>query len=91
MSIRINLTLEASEMFLSLHRIFSLERAAIAWAILERISGFDPSLEMIVPRSFEINDNILKIQNVSPYINHSAVYILFWSFEINDNILRIQK
>ena len=26
-----------------------------------------------------------------PYINHSAVYILFWSFEISDNILRNQK
>ena len=50
MRIRINLTLEASEMFLSLHMIFSLERAAVVWAILERISGFDPSLEMIAPR-----------------------------------------
>ena len=42
--------LEASEMFLSLHMIFSLERAAVVWTILERISGFDPSLEMIAPR-----------------------------------------
>ena len=41
MSVRISLTLEASEMFLSLHMIFSLERAAVVWAILERISGFD--------------------------------------------------
>ena len=30
-------------------------------------------------------------KNVSPYINHSSVYILFWSFEISDNILRNQK
>ena len=30
--------------------IFSLESAAVVWAILERISGFDPSLEMIAPR-----------------------------------------
>ena len=30
--------------------IFSLERAAVVWAILERISGFDSSLEMIAPR-----------------------------------------
>ena len=37
-SVYINLTLEASEMFLSLHMIFSLERAAVVWAILERIS-----------------------------------------------------
>ena len=50
MNIHISLTLEASEMFLSLHMIFSLERAAVVWAILERISGFDPSLEMIAPR-----------------------------------------
>ena len=50
MSVRISLTLEASEMFLSLHMIFSLERPALVCAILERISGFDPSLEMIAPR-----------------------------------------
>ena len=47
MSVRISLTLEASEMFFSLHMIFSLERAAVFWAILT-ISGFDPSLKMIV-------------------------------------------
>ena len=35
MNVRISLTLEASEMFLSLHVIFSLERAADVWAILE--------------------------------------------------------
>ena len=50
MSVRISLTLEGSEMFLSLHMIFSLERAAVVCAILERISGFDPSLEMIALR-----------------------------------------
>ena len=50
MSVHISLTLEASEMFLSLHMIFSLERAAVVWAILERISDFDPSLEMSAPR-----------------------------------------
>ena len=44
MSVRISLTIEASDM------IFSLERDAVVWAILERISGFDPSLEMIAPR-----------------------------------------
>ena len=50
MSVRISLTLDASEMFLSFHMIFSLERAAVVWAVLERISGFDPSLEMIAPK-----------------------------------------
>ena len=48
MRVPISLTLEASEMFLSLHMIFSLERAAFVWAIRERISGFDPSLEMML-------------------------------------------
>ena len=47
--------LEVSEMFLSLHMIFSLERAAVVWAILDRISGFDPSLEMIAPRYLKLS------------------------------------
>ena len=50
MSVCIRLILEASEMFLFRHMIFSPERAAVVWAILERISGFDPSLEMVAPR-----------------------------------------
>ena len=41
------LNLEASEMVLTLHMIFSLEKAVVAGAILERILGFVPSLEMI--------------------------------------------
>ena len=55
MSVCISLTLEASEMFLSLHMIFSLERAAVVWAILERITGFDPSWEMDAPRYSEFS------------------------------------
>ena len=57
MSVRISLTLEASEMFLSLHIIFSLERTAVVWAILERISGFDPSLEMIAPKYLKFSNS----------------------------------
>ena len=40
MSVHISLILEASEVFLSLHMIFSLERAAVDRAILEKISRF---------------------------------------------------
>ena len=60
-SLGITLTLEASDMFLSLHMIFSLERAAVVWTILERISGFDSSLEIIAPRylKFSISSHIL--------------------------------
>ena len=50
MSVCISLTLEASKMYFSLHMTFSLERAAVVWAILERISGFDPSLDVSAPR-----------------------------------------
>ena len=31
------------------------ERAAVVWAILERISGLDPSLEMIAPRYLKLS------------------------------------
>ena len=55
MSVRISLILEASEMSLSFHMIFSLERAAVVWVILKRISGFDPSLEMIAPRYLKLS------------------------------------
>ena len=41
-------------MFLSLYMIFGIERTAVVWAILERISGFDPSLEMIDPRYLKV-------------------------------------
>ena len=50
MSVRISLALEAREMFLSLHIVSSLERAAVVWATLENISGLDPALEMTNPR-----------------------------------------
>ena len=60
MSVRISLNLEAREMFLSLHMILGLERAAAVWAILERISGFDPSLEMIAPRYLKFTASSLR-------------------------------
>ena len=54
MSVRISLILEASEMFLFLHMVFCPERAAVVWAILERLSSLDSSLEMIDPRYLKI-------------------------------------
>ena len=70
-SVRISLTLEASEMFLSLHMIFSLERASVVWAILERISDFDPSLEMIAPRYLKLSTS----SSLWPFI------LISWSLE----------
>ena len=55
MRVCLSLTLEASDMFLSLHTILRLEGAAVFRAIVEKISGFDPSLEMIVPRYLKLS------------------------------------
>ena len=80
MSVRINLALEASEMFLSLHMIFSLERAAVVWAILERISGFDPSLEMIAPRylKFSISSSLWLFILISLW-KPSGLFWIVWA------------
>ena len=78
MSVRISLTLEASEMFLSLHMIFSLERAAVVWAILERISGFDPSLEMTAPRYLKFSTS----SSLWPFILISHLWKPFGLFVI---------
>ena len=51
-------------MFFFLDMIFSLERAAVVWAILERISGFDPSLEMIAPRYLKFTTS----SSICPFI-----------------------
>ena len=83
MGVRISLTLEASEMFLSLHMIFSLERAAVVWAILERISGFDPPLEMIAPRylKFSTSSTFLPFILISLWkpFRLSVVTCLVWA------------
>ena len=46
---RISLTLELSWMFLSFHILFNLVMTAVACAVLARISGFEPSSEIIDP------------------------------------------
>ena len=45
----ISLIFELSAIFLSFQMVLSLAGAAVAWAILERISGLDPSSAMIAP------------------------------------------
>ena len=52
---RISLTLELSWMFLSFHILFNLVMAAVACAVLARISGFEPSSEIIDPRYLEVD------------------------------------
>ena len=46
----ISLIFELSAIFLSFQMVLSLASAAVAWAILARISGLDPSSAMIAPR-----------------------------------------
>ena len=47
---RISLILELMEMFLFFQIGLSLVIAAVVWVILESISGFDPSSDMIAPK-----------------------------------------
>ena len=47
---RISLIFELSAIFLSFQMVLSLANAAVAWAILARISGLDPSFAMVAPR-----------------------------------------
>ena len=59
---RISLIFELSAMFLSFQMVLSLASAAVAWAILERISCLDPSSAMIAPRYL----NLLMQSSFSP-------------------------
>ena len=47
---RISQIFELSAIFLSFQMVLSWASAAVAWAILARISGLDPSSVMIAPR-----------------------------------------
>ena len=49
---RISFTFDPRDMLLSLQMGFSFIRAAVACAILERISDLEPSSETIAPRYF---------------------------------------
>ena len=55
MRVRISLILEASVVVLCFNFIFSLDRADAILAILEIITGLDPSLEMIDLRYFKFS------------------------------------
>ena len=59
---RISLIFELSAIFLSFQMVLSLASAALAWAILARISGLDPSSAMISPRYL----NLLTQPSFSP-------------------------
>ena len=47
---RISLIFELNAIFLSFQMVMSLASTTVAWAILARISGLDPSSIMIAPR-----------------------------------------
>ena len=51
---RISFTFEPRDMLLSLQMSFSFVTAAVAYAILERIAGLEPSSETIAPRSLKL-------------------------------------
>ena len=55
---RISLIFELSAIFLSFQVVLSLASAAVAWAILSRISGLDPSSDGDCSQIFEPVDAI---------------------------------
>ena len=59
---RISLIFELSAIFLSFQMVLSLVSAVVAWAILARISGLDPSTAVIAPRYL----NLLTQSSFSP-------------------------
>ena len=66
---RISLTLELIWRLLSFHILFNLVMAAVACALLARISGIEPSSEIIDPR-------YLKVDTVSSV--WSLILMSFW-------------
>ncbi len=59
---RISLIFELIAIFMSFQMVLSLASVAVAWAILARISGLDPSSAMIAPRYL----NLLTQSSFSP-------------------------
>ena len=59
---RISLIFELSAIFLSFQMVLSLASAAVAWAVLARISDLDPSSAIIAPRYL----NLLTQSSFSP-------------------------
>ena len=80
--------------------IFSLERAAVVWSILERISGFDPSLEMVAPRylkilannggqKIKVHDRVIRM--VFPMIQRAENDRSVWrALPVYDNVLNVR-
>ena len=66
---RISLILDRRVIFLSFHIGFSLVIAAVAWAILEMISGLDPSSVITEPR-------YLNLDTVSNLCQFSVSFLL---------------
>ena len=60
---RISLILDRRVMFLSFHIVFSLVIAAVVWAIIEMISGLDPSSVITKPRYL----NLDTVFNLCPF------------------------
>ena len=60
---RISFTFDPRDMLLSLQMGFSFVRAAVAYAILERTSGLDPSSETTVPRYLKV----VTVPNFCPF------------------------
>ena len=69
---RISLIFELSAIFLSFQMVLRLVSAAVAWAILARISGLDPSSAMI---DYVYNNSLMyQLITLNPTCMSSVVY-----------------
>ena len=83
MSVLITLTLEVNEMFL----YFPIYRAAVVWAIPERISDLDPSLELIDPKYLKLS--IVYYMCIYNHIRFSTAFLRICLRKVGLEILKI--
>ena len=81
------------------HMISSLNRGAVVCAILERISGFDPLLEMIDPRYLKFSTasdllsssffgkHLVCLSSLSSCLDQSPFYTLWWLYQSGCQLL----
>ena len=77
---RINFTFDPRDVLLSLQIGISFVRAAVAWAILERISGLESSSEATAPRYLKL----VTVPSFWPnfYLSMEAIDALCYEFDL---------
>ena len=87
---RIGFTFDPRDMLLCLQIGFSFVRAAMACAILGRISGLKPSSESIAPRYLKLAPVLRALMVVTMCLSViiETIYILYHEFSLAKSLLR---